>query len=111
MWRRWILAWVFFMTQLRPSFATRYHKAGAVPLFDALDVTSTSGSRSGSEGALPARPWPGQPWLSGCGKPRLPHIPGTTKPDIVVPVLRLVPVTVRSAEVPGFVVPGAPARL
>jgi hypothetical protein len=51
--------------------------------------------------------------LSGSGlrETKLPlHIPDATKPNVVVPVLRMVPVAVRGPERPRIVIESAPAH-
>ena len=80
-------------------------------MFDAAVRTAASGARSGSgertpEAAVTA-PAP------ACGRlARLPlHIPSTTKPDVVVPVARLVPEAARGPQVRRIVVPRTARRL
>src|ERR1017187_5019755 len=78
---------------------------GGAFVFDAAALTAASGARSGSEErtreAAVTAPVP------ACGRlARVPlHIPSTTKPDVVVPVARLVPEAARGPQVRRIVVP------
>src|ERR1022692_2020417 len=89
----------------RPSFAFATTGPGGAFVFDAAARTAASGARSGSEERTPeaavTAPAP------ACGRlARLPlHIPSTTKPDVVVPVARLVPEAARGPQVRRIVVP------
>src|ERR1022692_3761803 len=84
-------------------FATT--RPGGAFVFDAAALTAASGARSGSEErtreAAVTAPVP------ACGRlARVPlHIPSTTKPDVVVPVARLVPEAARGPQVRRIVVP------
>src|SRR5207249_8885626 len=68
-------------------------------------TAAASGARSGSEERTPeAAVTAPAPAYGRLGSLPL-HIPGTTEPDVVVPVVRLVPVAVRGPEVRRIVVP------
>src|ERR1019366_2546601 len=93
------------VSELGPASLFATTGPGGAFVFDAAALTAASGARSGSEErtreAAVTAPVP------ACGRlARVPlHIPSTTKPDVVVPVARLVPEAARGPQVRRIVVP------